>query len=80
MVYFGCHLVNPHVQTAQNMYGKGGVRSLQGRVTAAQSWPLFQVRKKNSLGGVTKTWQDAILSLEPNPLERMVNILNPTCI
>ena len=24
MVYFGCHLVNPHVQTVQNMYGKGG--------------------------------------------------------
>ena len=23
MVYFGCHLVNPHVQTVQNMYGKG---------------------------------------------------------
>ena len=27
MVYFGCHLVNPHVQTVQNMYGKGGVES-----------------------------------------------------
>ena len=24
MVYFGCHLVNPHVQTVQNMNGKGG--------------------------------------------------------
>ena len=24
MVYFGYHLVNPHVQTVQNMYGKGG--------------------------------------------------------
>ena len=24
MVYFGCHLVIPHVQTVQNMYGKGG--------------------------------------------------------
>ena len=24
MVYFGCHLVNPHVQTVQNLYGKGG--------------------------------------------------------
>ena len=24
MVYFGCHLVNPHVQTVQNMYGKWG--------------------------------------------------------
>ena len=24
MVYFGCHLVNPHVQAVQNMYGKGG--------------------------------------------------------
>ena len=24
MVYFWCHLVNPHVQTVQNMYGKGG--------------------------------------------------------
>ena len=23
MVYFGYHLVNPHVQTVQNMYGKG---------------------------------------------------------
>ena len=23
MVYFGCHLVKPHVQTVQNMYGKG---------------------------------------------------------
>ena len=24
MVYFGCHLVNPHVHTIHNMYGKGG--------------------------------------------------------
>ena len=24
MVYFGYNLVNPHVQTVQNMYGKGG--------------------------------------------------------
>ena len=24
MVYFKCFLVNPHVQTVQNMYGKGG--------------------------------------------------------
>ena len=24
MVYFGYHLVKPHVQTVQNMYGKGG--------------------------------------------------------
>ena len=24
IVYFECYLVNPHVQTAQNMYGKGG--------------------------------------------------------
>ena len=24
MVYFGCHRVNPHVQTVQNIYGKGG--------------------------------------------------------
>ena len=29
--------VKPHVQTVQNMYGKGGVESLQGRVTAARS-------------------------------------------
>ena len=28
MVYFGCYLVNPHVQTVQNMYGKGGVERL----------------------------------------------------
>ena len=26
MVYFGWHLVNPHVQPVQNMYGKGGSR------------------------------------------------------
>ena len=37
MVYFGYHLVKAHVQTVQNMYGKGGVGSLQGRVTAARS-------------------------------------------
>ena len=24
MAYFGCYLVNPHVQTVQNMCGKGG--------------------------------------------------------
>ena len=43
MVYFGCHLVNPHEYVWQR-----GVESLQGRVTASRSWPLFR-EKKNHL-------------------------------
>ena len=46
MVYFGYHLVKAHVQTVQNMYGERGVESLQGRVTAARSWPLIREEKK----------------------------------
>ena len=36
MVYFGYHLLNPHVQAVQNMCAKGG------RVMGSQSWPSFQ--------------------------------------
>ena len=68
-----------HVQTVQNMYGKEGRESLRPSYGRSKL-TLISREEKNSLGGVTKTWQDAILSLEPNPLERMVNILNPTCI
>ena len=46
-----------------------GVGSLQGRVTAARSWPLFR-EKKITLGGVGKNLQAAILTLEQNPPKR----------
>ena len=38
-----------------------GVDSLQGRVTAAKSWPLFQ-KRKNTLGSVAKRLEAAILT------------------
>ena len=39
-------------------------------MTSFMNSPLFQERK-NTLGGVTKTWPAAILTLEQNPPERM---------
>merc|ERR1711873_172263 len=43
-----------------------GVESLQGRLTAD---PYFE-RKKITFGGVPKTWQATILTLEQNPPQR----------
>ena len=36
MVYFGYHLVNPHVLAVQNMYAKGGQRVFQAELGAAK--------------------------------------------
>ena len=59
MVYKRWHLVNPHVQTVQNMYGKVD--------------PYFK-REKNTLGGVPKSWAVTILTLEQNPPKRIFYI------
>ena len=53
MVYYKCYLVNPHVQTVQNMYGKGGKRVCKAELRPPEVDPYFE-RKKISLGGVTK--------------------------
>ena len=42
-------LVNPHVQTVQNICGKGGYRPVEGvlgRVGAAEVYPIFDKKKK----------------------------------
>ena len=70
MVYFGYHLVNPHVQTVQNLYGKGGQR-----VSKTELWPLkvdpYFERKKIALRGVTKSWAVTVLTPEQNPPGKM---------
>ena len=53
--------MNPHVQTAQNMHGKEGGEALRLLVDS-----IFQERK-NTLGGVTKTWAVTILTLDQTP-------------
>ena len=42
MAYFGCYLVNPNVQTFQNMYGKGGKWVLKAELQAAEVDPHFE--------------------------------------
>ena len=66
MVYFGYHLVKAHVQTVQNMYGKGGQGVCKAELRPPEVDPYFE-RKKIALGGVTKSLQAAILTLEQNP-------------
>ena len=51
MVYFGYYLVNPHVQTVQNMSGKGGYRVLQAELGAAKVYPIL---KKTAVNAVLK--------------------------
>ena len=45
------------------------------RVCKAELWPLivdpYFEREKNSLGGVMKSWAVLILTLKPNPPEKM---------
>ena len=43
MVYFGYHLVKPHVQTIQNMYGKGGYGVFKAELRAAEVDPRFDI-------------------------------------
>ena len=62
-------MVNPQVQTVQNLYGKGGQRVSKAELWLAKS-DLYFERKKITLGGVGKSLQAAILTLEPNPPER----------
>ena len=52
MLYFGCLLVNPHVQAVQNMCGKGGLWVFQAELGAAEVYPNFQ--KKESVFAVSK--------------------------
>ena len=51
------------------MYGKGGKRVFKAELRTAEVDPYFE-REKITLGGVAKTWQAAILTLEQNPPER----------
>ena len=51
MVYFGYHLVKAHVQTVQNMYGKGGQRVCKAELRPPEVDPYFE-RKKIGLDGV----------------------------
>ena len=46
MVYFKCYLVNPHVQTVQNMYGKGGERDSKAELWQLKGDPYLEKRKK----------------------------------
>ena len=55
MVYFGYHLVKAHVQTVQNMYGKGGWGVCKAELQPPEVDPYFE-RKKISLGGVPKNY------------------------
>ena len=43
MVYFGCHLLNPHVQAVQNMYGKGVSGVFKAELRAAEVDPRFKI-------------------------------------
>ena len=69
IVNYRRYLVNPHVQTVQNMYGKGGQRVSKAELRPPEVGPYFE-RKKISLGGVTKNYQATILIVERNPPER----------
>ena len=40
MLYYGYHLVNPHVQTGQNMYGKRGKGVFNAELRAAEVDPF----------------------------------------
>ena len=60
---------NPHVQMVQNMYDKGGQGVCKAELRPPEVDPYFE-RKKIALGGVTKSLQAAILTLEQNPPER----------
>ena len=41
MVYIAIHILNPHVQKAQNMFGKGGYRVFKAELRTAKIGPLF---------------------------------------
>ena len=69
MVYFRWYLVNPHVQTVQNMYSKGGERVCKAELRPVKVDPYSE--RKKTFGGVAKTWLAAILTLEQNPPERI---------
>ena len=56
------YLVNPHVQTVQNMYGKRGLRV---ELRPAQVDPYFE-REKNALGGVAYNLSVTIFRIQPN--------------
>ena len=45
MVYLKCYLVNPHVQTVQNMYGKGGKRVCKAELRPLKVDPYFKREK-----------------------------------
>ena len=48
MVYFGYHLVKAHVQTVQNMYGKGGQRVSKAELRPPENDPYFEEKKINN--------------------------------
>ena len=50
MVYFRCHLVNPHVQAFQNKYGKGGIQGLKVDLWPAKVDPY--IKGGNYLNGI----------------------------
>ena len=43
MVYKRCYPVNPHVQTVQNMYSRGGEGVLKAELRAAEVDPGFEI-------------------------------------
>ena len=45
MVYFLWYVVNPHVQTVQNMYGKGGCRVPKAELRPPEVDPYFEKKK-----------------------------------
>ena len=55
MVYCKCYLVNPHVQTTQNMYGKGGWRVCKAELWLLKVDPYFK-REKNMFSGVRQNY------------------------
>ena len=42
MVYIAIHILNPHVQTDQNLYDKGGQRVSKAELKTAEVDPYFE--------------------------------------
>ena len=58
-------LVNPHVQTIQIMYGKGGWRVFKAKLRTAKVDPYFE-REKITFCGVAQNLSATIFKIEPS--------------
>ena len=70
MAFIGWYLMNPHVQTVQNKYGKGGYRlCTTGSLRPSYGRPkliLISRRSKSTLSGVRNNLSAKIVKIQPS--------------